>query len=102
MTLLAHPREITVTEATQRGVAGLVADAEQGTDIVVTRRQKPVAAVVAYERLAELSQAAEDLRDLALVMARTATDSGKRTSLEEVLRAFGHTRESLAAMPDDE
>jgi len=102
MTLLAHPHEMTVTEATQRGVAGLVTDAEQGTDVVVTRRHKPVAVILAYEHLAELSRAAEDLRDLALVLARSATDSGRRTSLEDVLAAFGHTRESLAAMPDDE
>jgi len=26
----------------------------------------------------------------------------RRTALDDVLTAFGHTRESLAAMPDDE
>jgi hypothetical protein len=43
-----------------------------------------------------------NLRDLTLVLARTATDSGARTPLDDVLKAFGHTRESLAALPDDE
>lgn len=47
-----------------------------------------------------------DLRDLTLVLARavadTDTDSSRRTPLDEVLDAFGHTRESLAALPDDE
>ena len=43
-----------------------------------------------------------DLRDLALMLARTATDSGRRTPLDDVLAAFGHTRESLARSPDDE
>lgn len=95
------PHAITVTEATRRGVAGLVADAENGAEVVVTRRQRPIAAVVAYHRLAELSQAAEDLRDLALVLARSATDSGNRTSLDDVLAAFGQSLESLAALPDD-
>lgn len=102
MTVLDHPHEMTVTEATQRGVAGLVADAERGTDVVVTRRHKPIAVILAYEHLAELSRTAEDLRDLAMVLARSATDSGRRTSLDDVLAAFGHTRESLAATPDDE
>jgi prevent-host-death family protein len=102
MAFLADPHEMTVTEATQRGVAGLVADAERGADVVVTRRHKPIAVILAYERLAELSRGAEDLRDLALVLARSATDSGRRTALDDVLAAFGHTRESLAAMPDDE
>jgi hypothetical protein len=39
---------------------------------------------------------------LALVLTRIATDSGQRTSLDGVLEAFGHTRESLAALPDEE
>lgn len=102
MTILHDARELSVTEAAQRGVAGLVADAEQGSDLVVTRRHRPVAAVVGIGRLAELEEAAADLRDLALVLARAATDSGRRTSLDDVLEAFGHTRESLAALPDDE
>ncbi|HEU5333895.1 MAG TPA: type II toxin-antitoxin system prevent-host-death family antitoxin [Actinocrinis sp.] len=93
---------MSVKEATQRGVAGLVADAEQGSDVVVTRRHRPVAAVVGISRLAELEEAAADLRDLALVMARAATDTGRRTTLGDVLEAFGHTRESLAGLPDDE
>jgi hypothetical protein len=102
MSILDHARELTVTEATQRGVAGLVADAEQGADLVVTRRHQPVAAVLSIRRLAELDEAAADLRDLALVLARLATDSGRRTPLDDVLTAFGHTRQSLAALPDDE
>lgn len=101
MTILDHPQQMSVTEAAQRGVAGLVMEAEQGTDVVVTRHRRPVAVVISYQRLEELSRTAEDLRDLALVIARRATDTGERTSLDDVLRAFGHTRESLAAQSDD-
>jgi prevent-host-death family protein len=93
---------MTVTEATQRGVAGLVADAEQGSDVVVTRRNQPVAAVVSVQRLTELEEAATDLLDLALVLARLATDNGRRVTMDEVLGAFGHTRETLAALPDED
>lgn len=102
MGFLNDVREVTVTEAAQRGVAGLVSDAERGTNFVVTRRHRPVAAVVGVDRLAELETAVEDLRDVALVLARMVTDSGRRTSLDDVVAAFGHTRESLAALPDDE
>jgi antitoxin (DNA-binding transcriptional repressor) of toxin-antitoxin stability system len=101
MTILHDARELTVTEATQRGVAGLVADAEQGTNLVVTRRHQPVAAVVSMKRLTELEEAATDLRDLALALARSATDTGRRTSLDDVLNAFGQSRESLSAPSDD-
>jgi prevent-host-death family protein len=102
MTVLHDVRELSVTEAAQRGVAGLVADAEQGSDMIVTRRHHPVAAVISIDRLNELEEIAADLRDLALVLARAMTDTGRRTSLDDVLSAFGHTRETLAAMPDDE
>jgi antitoxin (DNA-binding transcriptional repressor) of toxin-antitoxin stability system len=102
VTILHDARELTVTEATQRGVAGLVADAERGSDLVVTRRHQPVAAVVSFKRLTEFEEAAADLRDLALSLARLATDTGARTSLDDVLKAFGHSRESLAALPDDD
>jgi len=102
MTLLDDVHEVSVTEAAQRGVAGLVADAERGANLVVTRRNRPVAYVVSVDRLAELDRVAEDLIDLVLVLARSATDSGSRIPLDDVLAAFGHTRESLAALPDDE
>jgi prevent-host-death family protein len=102
MAVLNDPTELSVTEAAQRGVARLVADAEQGADLIVTRRHQPVAAVVSMRRLAQLEETAADLRDLALVLARSATDSGERIPLDDVLAAYGHTRESLAAIPDDE
>ncbi|WP_329312076.1 type II toxin-antitoxin system Phd/YefM family antitoxin [Streptomyces sp. NBC_01262] len=102
MTILRDAHELTVTEAAQRGVAKLVAEAEQGSDLVVTRRHRPVAAVVGMDRLAAIEEAAADLHDLALVLARSVTDSGERTSLDDVLAAFGHTRDSIAGLPDDE
>jgi prevent-host-death family protein len=102
MTIMRDVHELSVTEATQRGVAGLVAEAEQGVDLVVTRRNHPVAAVVSISRLELLEAAESDLRDLALVLARAATDTGRRTSLDDVLAAFGHTRDSLAALPEDD
>ena len=102
MTALQDFHELTVTEATKRGVAGLVADAEDGADLVVTRHHRPVAAVVGVRRLAEIEEATADLRDLALVLARLITDTGRRTSFDEVLTAFGHTRDSLSLVEDDE
>jgi hypothetical protein len=46
-------------------------------------------------------EAAADLRDLALVLARSVTDSGRRTSFDDVLAAFGQTRDSIAAVEDE-
>jgi prevent-host-death family protein len=102
MPALEDAHQLTVTEATKRGVAGLVADVEHGEALVVTRHHRPVAAMVSVRHLAEIDEAVADLRDLALVLARAASDSGRRTEFDDVLAAFGHTRETLAAVDDDE
>jgi hypothetical protein len=55
---------------------------------------------VSMDRRADFGEAAADVCDLALVLARGVTDTGRRVSLDDVLKAFGQTRESLAALPD--
>jgi prevent-host-death family protein len=80
---------LSVTEASARGIARLVADAAAGDEVVITRHHRPVAAVVGIERLRELDELTADLRDLALVIARTADDRGRRTPLGDVVTAFG-------------
>jgi len=102
MPALKDANQLSVTEAAKRGVAGLVADVEHGEAVVVTRHHRPVAAVVGVRRLAEIDEMCSDLGDLALVLARSLADSGRRTELDDVLAAFGHTRETLAAVEDDE
>ena len=87
--------ELSVTDATKRGVARLVSDAEQGDDVIITRHRRPVAAVVSVRRFQELAELESDLRDLALVVSRAAADTGRRTSLDDVLAELGHTRETL-------
>src|SRR5947209_18949299 len=97
------PAEVlSVTEASSRGVAGLVKSVEAGTDVVVARHGRPVAAVVSMARLVELQELERDLRDTALVLARLATDTGHRASLDEVIMAVGFDRATLQAeLPAD-
>ena len=83
---------VSVTEASRRGVARLVADAAHGTEVVVERHGEPLAAVVAYDRYTELVQLRADLRDLALVLGRGADDDGARTTLDDVVESFGRAR----------
>jgi prevent-host-death family protein len=91
---------LTVTEAAAMGVPRLMRDAEAGTDIIVSRRNRPIAAVVSMERLTELRRLESDLRDLTLILARSATDDGSRTSLDDAITAFGFDRSSLEAELD--
>lgn len=88
---------LTITEASQTGVSGLVSSAEAGDDVVLSRHGNPVAAVVSARELDELRQDRDSLRDAALVMARLATDSGTRTDLDQAMEHFGIDRAELEA-----
>jgi prevent-host-death family protein len=91
--------ELSVTAASTRGIARLVADAAHGGEVVVTRHGSPVAAVVGIEHLEELDRLRDDLRDLALVIGRTAGDDGRRTQLDDVVDAFRARRRTPLTAP---
>lgn len=100
MSLLDFSHPISVTEASTRGVAGLIKDAEAGAEVVVSRHGRPVAAVVSTRQLDRLRELESDLRDAALVVVRAATNTGVRTSLDDALAAFGFDRAELEAELD--
>lgn len=93
---------LSVTDASARGVSGLVRAAEAGEDLVVERHGKPVAAIISVTRLNELAVLEADLRSAALVLARAATDDGNRTDLDAAIAAFGFDRSELEAELDSE
>jgi prevent-host-death family protein len=93
--LNAPTRVLSVSEASSRGVAGLVKDSEHGADTVVERHGRPVAAVVSIQHFGELRELEQDLLSAALVLSRAATDNGNRTDLDDVIAAFGFTRDEL-------
>ena len=95
MDTLEFSRTMSVTEATGRGVAGLLKDAEQGQAALVTRHGQPVAAVVSMSRLRELRELESELRDALVVLTRIATDNGARVGLDDAIAAFGFSREAL-------
>jgi prevent-host-death family protein len=98
--LVPSGRAISVTDAAARGVAGLIKDAEAGADIIVSRRGKPVAAVISTRQLEQLRSLEGDLRDAAMVIIRAATDTGRRSSLDDAIAAFGFSRAELEAELD--
>lgn len=96
MSVLNTPtRVLSVTEASSRGVAGLLRDSERGADTVVERHGRPVGAVVSIQHFSELRELEQDLKSAALVLSRAATDNGHRTDLDDIIAAFGFTREEL-------
>lgn len=95
MTIHITERSISVSTANQRGVSGLLRDAENGSDVIVERHGQPVAAIIGLWRLAELIKLEADLRSAALVLTRAATDTGVRTDLDTVIATFGFDRAEL-------
>jgi prevent-host-death family protein len=97
---LSAAEPLAITEAGRRGVSKLVADAQAGHATILRRHSEPVAAVISFAELQRLQGLERDLVDVALVLARAATDSGRRTSLDAAIESAGFTREQLTALDD--
>lgn len=97
---LAEAEPLPIAEASRRGVSKLVSDAENGHATILRRHAEPVAAMISFHELQRLQDLERDLVDVALVLARAATDNGRRTSLDEAIEAVGFTRNQLASMDD--
>ena len=93
---------LTVTQATERGVSAILRQARDGQDLIVEKHGVPVAAVVGISRFEELDELEQDLRSAALVLARLASEDGKRSTLDEVIASFGLDREILEAELESE
>ena len=78
----------------------MVADAENGHTTILRRHYEPVAAVISFRELERLQALKRDLVDVALVLARAASDNGQRTSLDTVIASSGYSREQLEAMDE--
>ncbi len=82
---------VSVTEANS-SLSKLLNEANEGRSKLVMRNNKPLAAIVSPQdaaRLQRLDELEDDLRLLALALARTITDDGERHSLDEVAAEFG-------------
>jgi antitoxin (DNA-binding transcriptional repressor) of toxin-antitoxin stability system len=97
---LAEAAPMPIAAASRRGVSKLVTDAENGHATILQRHAEPVAAVISFQELQRLQGLERDLVDVALVLTRAATDSGRRTSLDETIESLGFTRDQLTSMDD--
>ena len=93
---------LTVSQATERGVSAILRQAHDGQPLIVEKHGTPVAAVIGISRLDELEELERDLRSASLVLARLASDRGKRSTLDEVIASLGYDREILEAELESE
>lgn len=90
-------KTLSITEANHAGISGLVSSAEAGQEIGLSRHGRVVAEVVGADEIAQLREDRENLRELALLLTRVATDSGVRTSLDDAMAEFGIERDDVEA-----
>lgn len=90
-------RTFSITEANHAGISGLVSAAEAGQKIGLSRHGRVVAEVVGADDIAQLREDRENLREVALLLTRFATDSGVRTSLDDAMAEFGINHNDIEA-----
>ncbi|MDP1851409.1 MAG: type II toxin-antitoxin system prevent-host-death family antitoxin [Candidatus Planktophila sp.] len=93
---------LTVSQATERGVSAILRQAYNGQPLIVEKHGTPVAAIIGISRFDELEELERDLRSASLVLARLASDRGKRSTLDEVIASLGYDREILEAELESE
>lgn len=98
---MKRPSTLSVTDASRRGLSGLLKDAQDGY-LVIERHGTPAGAVVSMAQLRQLTDAIESLSEAALVLSRAATDRGRRVGLDEVFAEFGVDRAELERELDEE
>jgi prevent-host-death family protein len=98
--MIDHRDVVGVTELSNHS-SRLVADAAQGRDVIISKNNRPTAALVGIGRLQELEDREENVALLALAIARLATDNGERTDLDDFIEELGLT-EDVAAFDDDD
>jgi antitoxin (DNA-binding transcriptional repressor) of toxin-antitoxin stability system len=92
-------RLITVTEASNKGVSRLAADAEAGEDWILLRGGKPIAGVIGFEKLRRFTALEkleqrfnaqqEEIGLMVVGLARLLTQMQDAVPLSDVFRRYG-------------
>lgn len=98
--MIDHRDVVGVTELSNSS-SRLVAAAADGRDIIISKNNRPTAALVGISRLQELEDREENMALLALALTRIATDNGNRTELDDFINELG-LADDVAALDDDE
>jgi prevent-host-death family protein len=98
--MIDHRDVVGVTELANSS-SRLVAEAAQGRDVIISKNNRPTAALVGIGRLQEIEDREENVALLILTLTRLATDNGNRTELDDFIDELGLTDE-VATLDDDE
>ena len=98
---LMGAKTLSITQAAAKGVSGVVGLVEKGQALILERHGRPVATVLSIAKAAELEEYEQDLRSLALVLVRAATDNGERFTLNQAMELVGVTQSEIDAISWD-
>lgn len=98
--MIDHRDVVGVTELANRS-SRLVADAAEGRAVIISKNNRPTAALVGICRLQDLEDREENLALLSLAITRMATDNGNRTDLDDFIAELG-LADDVKALDDDE
>ncbi len=98
--MIDHRDVVSVTDLANNS-SKFVAEASEGRNVVISKNNRPTAALVSMTCLQDLEDREENVGLLVLAAARIATDNGHRTSLNDFIEELGLT-EAVAALDDDE
>jgi prevent-host-death family protein len=98
--MIDHRDVVGVTELSNSS-SRLVAQAASGSDVIISKNNRPIAALVGIGRLQEIEDREENVALLVLAITRLATDNGNRTDLDDFIAEMGLTDE-VAGLDDDE
>lgn len=85
-------RDLVSATQAARDFSALTARVSAGSRVVVLKNNAPAVAIVPMadmERLDRVEEAEEDIRMIAVALARMATDDGSRHALADVAAEFG-------------
>ncbi|MGC2377986.1 MAG: type II toxin-antitoxin system prevent-host-death family antitoxin [Mycobacterium sp.] len=99
--MIDHRDVVGVTELANCS-SRLVADAAEGRNVIISKNNRPTAALVGIVRLQALEDREENVALLALAFSRLATDNGNRTELNDFIDELGLTEEVAALDDEDE
>jgi prevent-host-death family protein len=98
--MIDHRDVVGVTELANSS-SRLVAEAALGRDVIISKNNRPTAALVGICRLQEIEDREENAALLILALTRIATDNGNRTDLDDFIEELGLTDE-VAALDDED
>lgn len=97
--MIDHRDVVGVTELSNSS-SRIVAAAADGQNFIISKNNRPTAALIGIDRLQELEDREENIALLALALTRLTTDNSNRTNLRDFINELG-IADDIAELDDE-